>query len=268
MLGVVLGSGEIGSCKRQHPARCGLVRSPQGCGLWIELPKGSYRLRKENVLLLNSWQPSAVGELGTLSYSVEGASYPRLPICPRIPVLCGLDVHSALSGLGLLPCGRLKEAGSLSAGCPGPLGLLGHPLHTLEEAEAGAQGQGLHLDNTPTQGTKAHCLSPRWRGSGWEAASLLSPNPLVVGGLRSNSQNPAPAWAPCQAAFWAGTFAKLSQPLPCSWPQFPPSGNRPGEHQGGRVELAVGLGAGVSAQTSHPLGSGGDMRTGFGAQQT
>lgn len=177
-------------------------------------------------------------------------------------MLCGLDAHSTLSGLGLPPYGRLKEAGSLSAGCPGPLGLLGHPLHTLEEAEARAQGQGLHLDNTPTQGTKAHCLSPRWRGSGWEAASRLSPNPLVVGGLRSNSQNPAPAWAPGQAASRAGTFAKLSQPLPCSWPQFPPAGKRPGEHRGRRVELAVGLGAGVPAQTSHPLGSEGGLRTG------
>lgn len=177
-------------------------------------------------------------------------------------MLCGLDAHSTLSGLGLPPYGRLKEAGSLSAGCPGPLGLLGHPLHTLEEAEAGAQGQGLHLDNTPTQGTKAHCLSPRWRGSGWEAASRLSPNPLVVGGLRSNSQNPAPAWAPGQAASRAGTFAKLSQPVPCSWPQFPPAGKRPGEHRGRRVELAVGLGAGVPAQTSHLLDSEGGVRTG------
>lgn len=167
-------------------------------------------------------------------------------------MLCGLDAHSALSGLEpqqFLPCGKLKEAGSLSAGCPGPLGLLGHPLHTLEEAGAGAQGQSLHLDNTPTQGTKAHCLSPHWRGSGWEAASRLSPNPLVVGRLRSNSQNPAPAWALSQAASRAGTLAKLSQPLPCSWPQFPEAGKRPGEHPGRRV------GAGVPAQTCHPLGS-------------
>lgn len=196
---------------------------PQRRGLWIELPKGGYRLRKENVLVLNSWQASAVVEPRTLSYSAERASYPKLSTCPRIHVLCGLDVHDSLSGLGLPLCGKLKEAGSLSARCPGPLGLLGHPLHTLEEAEAEAQGQGLHLDNTPTQGTKAHCLSPRWRGSGWEAASRLSPNPLVVGGLRSNSQNPAPAWAPGQATSRAGSLAKLSQPLHCSWPQFPPS---------------------------------------------
>lgn len=190
---------------------------------------------------------------------------PRIPgyrLAPEFLCCVAWLLIAPSLGLGFLCVGGSRRLALCLPGCPGPLGLLGHPLHTLEEAEAGAQGQGLHLDNTPTQGTKAHCLSPRWRGSGWEAASRLSPNPLVVGGLRSNSQNPTPAWAPCQAAFWAGTFAKLSQPLPCSWPQFPPVGNKPGEHQGRRVGLAVGLGAGVSAQTSHPLGSGGGMRTG------
>lgn len=126
--------------------------------------------------------------------------------------------------------------------CPCPLGLLGHPLHTLEEAEAGAQGQGLHLDNTPTQGTKAHCLGPRWRGSGWEAASRLSPNPLVVGRLRSNSQSPAPAWATGQAAS-QGRHPCQAKPAPTLLAaSVSPAQKRPGEHRGGRVELAVGLG--------------------------
>lgn len=179
-------------------------------------------------------------------------SIPGYQAAPDSHVLCVLEAHTTLSGLRLHLCGRLREAGSLFAVCPGPLDLLGHPLRTLEEAEAGAQGQGLHLDNTPTQGTKAHCLGPRWRGSGWEAASRLSPNPLVVGRLRSNSQSPAPAWAPGQAASRAGTLAKVSQPSPCSWPQFPPAQKRPGEQRGGRVELAVGLSPGAPAQTKPP----------------
>lgn len=65
-LGLVLGSDQIGSCKKQHPAGMSSpVRRPQRCRLWIEpCPQGGYRLRKENVLVLNSWQVSAVRGAG------------------------------------------------------------------------------------------------------------------------------------------------------------------------------------------------------------
>lgn len=184
-------------------------------------PKVGFRWRKENVLVLNYCQISAGRDLGILGSLVSQVTklLQTFMCCvawmPTLPTL----------GSGLICAGG---SGGL-APCPGPLGLLGHPLHTLKEAEAGAQGQALHLDNTPTQGTKAHCLGPRWRGSGWEAARRLSPNPLVVGRLRSNSQSPAPAWAPGQAASRAGTLAKLGQPSPCSWPQFPLAQKRPGK---------------------------------------
>lgn len=124
---------------------------------------------------------------------------------PRFPLLC-------LSQGGLKPS---------SAGFPGPRRPPGPAPLPAWRLRPGLRARAAHLDNPPTRGTKAHCLGPRWQGSGRGAAAFHPTRLWSAGTEEQFTEAPAPAWAPGQAASWAGTLVKLGQLLPCAGPQFP-----------------------------------------------
>lgn len=123
----------------------------------------------------------------------EGGWRPDSQPISEVSVLCGPGY------LGCLLCASVSFAVSVpsrprclvccvsrppQASGPAPL-----PAWRLRP---GLRARAAHLDNPPTPGTKAHCLGPRWWGSGRGAAAFHPPRLWSAGTEERFTEAPAP----------------------------------------------------------------------------
>lgn len=152
---------------------------------------------------------------------------PQVPTCLRCTYGAGrlVDRLCAPVSLALMVSGRPWP---LVCGVPGPCRPPGPAPLPVWRLRPGLRARAAHLDNPPTTGTKAHCLGPRWRGSGRGAVPFTQP---ACGrrGLRSDSQSPRPCLGtqpgcllgrhphragPAPTMCWAGSYRELGLSFP------------------------------------------------------